>query len=170
MTLLRDVIDIPERVTAKDFVVGLAEGVEDKQRTLSTYVVTPQVSQCFDQALGLVAQAVQDRRSRAAFLHGSFGSGKSHFMAVLYQLLQHDPDARAIPELGAVVATHDDDLAGKRILPLTYHLIGAKNLEEAVLGGYVAQIRAAHPEAPPAGRPSQRRAAGERRPAPPAGR
>ena len=27
----------------------------------------------------------------ATYLHGSFGSGKSHFMAVLHQLLQHHP-------------------------------------------------------------------------------
>jgi hypothetical protein len=146
VTLLRDVIDIPERVTATDFVVGLAEGVEHKQQTLATYVVTPQVAQCFDQALGLVASAITGQRSQAAFLHGSFGSGKSHFMAVLYQLLRQDPDARAVPELGEVVAKHDGVLQGKRILPLTYHLIGATSLEQAVLGGYVRHVRALHPD------------------------
>jgi hypothetical protein len=146
VTLLRDVIDIPERVTATDFVVGLAEGVEDKARTLATYVVTPQVAQCFDQVLGLVAEAVTGHHSQASFLHGSFGSGKSHFMAVMYQLLRHDPDARAIPELSDVIAKHDGVLMGKKILPLTYHLIGATSLEQAILGGYVKQIRALHPD------------------------
>ena len=31
---------------------------------------------------GLVKGAVEKSESKAAFLHGSFGSGKSHFMAV----------------------------------------------------------------------------------------
>jgi hypothetical protein len=150
VTYLRDVINIPERVSASDFVVGLAEGVEDKQQTLSTYVVTPQLTECFGKALDLVAGAVQDKRSRAAFLHGSFGSGKSHFMAVLYMLLQHDRDARAIPELAPVLADSDPTLQGKRILPLTFHMIGAESLEAAVLGGYVRQIRQSkeHADAP----------------------
>ncbi|NYG54950.1 phage resistance protein [Nocardioides perillae] len=147
-TYLRDVITIPERVSASDFVVGLAEGVQDKRRTLDDYVVTPQLAECFDKALGLVAGALQDRRSRAAFLHGSFGSGKSHFMAVLYQLLQRDPEARAVPELAPVVARHDPATQGKRVLPLTFHMIGATSLEQAVLGGYVRQVRQEHPDAP----------------------
>ncbi|MBY9075953.1 DUF6079 family protein [Nocardioides sp. WL0053] len=145
MTLLRDVISIPERVTASDFVVGLAEGVEHKKETLSTYVVTPQLAECFDKSLGLVSEAVQDQRSQAAFLHGSFGSGKSHFMAVLYMLLEHDPDARAVPELAEVVDRHDAVLQGKRVLPLTFHMIGAESLEQALFQGYIRQIRAAHP-------------------------
>lgn len=148
MIYLRDVIDIPVRLSASDFVVGLAEGVENKTSTLGTYVVTPQLAECFDKALGLVAGAIEGRRSAAAFLHGSFGSGKSHFMAVLHLLLQHDPDARAVPELAPVVARHDSALQGKRVLPLDFHMIGADSLEQAILGGYTAQVRRLHPDAP----------------------
>ncbi len=148
MTMLRDVIDIPERLSASDFVVGLAEGVEARETTLSTYVVTPQLAECFDQALGLVAGALASGRSTAAFLHGSFGSGKSHFMAVLHLLLAHDPDARAVPELAPVVAKHDAVLTGTRVLPLDFHMIGASSLESAVLGGYVSQVARRHPDAP----------------------
>jgi len=145
MTLLRDVIDIPEAVSASDFVVGLADSVEHRERTLSTYVVTPQLATCFDKALEAVALSVDDGRSRAAFLHGSFGSGKSHFMSVLYQVLRRDPDARSIEELAPVIAKHDAALADVKVLTLTYHLIGATSLEEAILKGYVTQIRREHP-------------------------
>ena len=148
MTLLREVIHIPERVTQSDFVVGLADGVANRQQTLRQYVVTPQLVDCFDRALGLVGEGLRSGRSQAAFLHGSFGSGKSHFMAVLYQLLRHDPDARAIPELASTLAKHDRQIGGKQILPLTYHLIGAPSLEAAVFEGYVRQVRAAHPDCP----------------------
>jgi ABC-type lipoprotein export system ATPase subunit len=43
---------------------------------------------CFDQAWGLIKGALAHDSSKAACLHGSFGSGKSHCMAVLHLLLQ----------------------------------------------------------------------------------
>jgi arylsulfatase len=49
---------------------------------------------------------VQTASSKAAYLHGSFGSGKSHFMAVLNLLLAGNTQARSIPELADVVARH----------------------------------------------------------------
>jgi predicted ATPase len=42
---------------------------------------------CFDLALKLVKMAIEGSSSKAAYLHGSFGSGKSHFMAILHLLL-----------------------------------------------------------------------------------
>ena len=107
MTLLRDVITIPEAVHKGDFVMSLATGVADRQATLDSYVVTPQLADAFENALGFIASAVTERKSKAAYLDGSFGSGKSHFMAVLHLILQGDPDARAIPELGEAIAASD---------------------------------------------------------------
>jgi len=40
MTLIRELIDIPERVHRDDFVLRLAEGVTNPAETLRTYVVT----------------------------------------------------------------------------------------------------------------------------------
>ena len=145
MTLLREVIDIPERVTQSDFVVSLAEGVANKSDTLRQYVVTPQLQRCFDRALGLVAEGVTSGRSQATFLHGSFGSGKSHFMAVLYQLLQRDADARAMPDLQPVYEKYDSVLQGTKVLGLTYRFQDPPSMEAQILGGYVGQIRALHP-------------------------
>jgi predicted ATPase len=42
------------------------------------------------------SSAVEAANSKACYLHGSFGSGKSHFMAVLHLLLQHNPAVRSI--------------------------------------------------------------------------
>ena len=70
--------------------------------------------------LALVADALRSGISRGAFLTGSFGSGKSHFMAVLYALLRHDPAARAKEELQPVIARHDDVLLDRKVLPLAY--------------------------------------------------
>lgn len=147
-TPLRDAIVIPRSVSANDYVLKLTEGVAHAQETLGQYVVTPELARNFDQALDVVRGALEKGRSDGAFLHGSFGSGKSHFMAVLHQVLRHDPVARSLPGLEAVVARHDTWLAGRKVLTLTYHLIGAESLEQAVLGGYVEQVRRLHPDAP----------------------
>ncbi len=156
-TLLRDVIDIPERVGAEDYVLRLTDGVGHQHvaATMANYVVTPALAESFDRALGLVAEAARSSVSRGAFLTGSFGSGKSHFMAVLHALLGNEPAARSEPLLQPVVGRHDADLADQKILRLAYHLLGAKSLEEALLGGYLRQVKALHPDAPlPAVHPS----------------
>jgi hypothetical protein len=148
MTLLRELIDIPEHVQKGDFVLRLSEGVIDPAGTLGEYVVTPELVKCFDQALDFIRDAVTRRTSKATYLHGSFGSGKSHFMAVLHLILQGNPQARGIPELAGVIAKHNAWLAGKKFLLVPYHMIGAHSMESGVLGGYVDFIRRTHPNAP----------------------
>jgi len=148
--LLRDVLDIPVQAKAEDFVLRLTDSIEPAAiaRTVDEYVVTHALTEAFDVALGLVAEALTSGVSQGAFLAGSFGSGKSHFMAVLYALLRHHPTARARAEFQPVIARHDDVLLDKAILPLAFHLIGAESMEEALFAGYIRQIAQLHPGAP----------------------
>ncbi|MGH7086474.1 MAG: hypothetical protein ACREFN_15945, partial [Acetobacteraceae bacterium] len=151
--LLRELIEIPERVHQGDFVLKLAEGISEAQAaaTIASYVVTPQLERAFDAALGFIQRAVTGKQSAACYLHGSFGSGKSHFMAVLDLLLAGNVRARAISELAAVVNAHDGWLAGKRFLMVPFHMIGARDVESAILGGYAEHVRRFHPDAPTPG-------------------
>src|SRR5271165_1805921 len=126
---IKDLIKIPEHVGKGDFVLRLAEGVTDPEETVNQYEVTPQLVRCFDQALKLVKSAIEGSSSKAAYLHGSFGSGKSHFMAILYLLLQGDSHARSIPELAPVIEKHNAWIQGKKFLLITYYMIGAKDME-----------------------------------------
>ncbi|SNQ47234.1 Bacteriophage resistance protein PglY [Frankia canadensis] len=146
--LLREVIDIPTRTSDGDFVLKLTEGVADAAATMRDYVLTPRLVGNFDEALGLIAQAVTASQSKGIYLHGSFGSGKSHFMAVLHALLRGEPAARGIDDLAAVLGKHDAELAGKKFLLVPFHLLGAKSIEQRVLGGYADHLRALHPGAP----------------------
>lgn len=148
--LLRDVIRIDERAGTEDYVLRLTESTDTTHiaQTLADYVVTPSLADNFDSALTLVADALRNTKSRGAFLTGSFGSGKSHFMAVLHALLGQQPAARAIAELQPLIARHDPALHDRKILRLSYHLLGANTLEEAVFRGYVEQVRSLHPGAP----------------------
>jgi len=148
MTLIRELIELPERVHRGDFVLRLSEGVMHPEETLRQYVVTPQLATSFDDALGFIKSALDSASSKATYLHGSFGSGKSHFMAVLHLLLQHNAQARSIPELASVIGKHNAWTEGKRFLLIPYHMIGAHNMESAILGHYVEHVRKAHPDAP----------------------
>ena len=145
--LLKDLIHIPERVHQGDFVLKLAEGVINADQTLRDYVLTPQLVDAFANALGFIQQAVQTGGSKAAYLHGSFGSGKSHFMAVLNLLLDGNTQARATPELADVVA-RNAWTNGRKFLLVPYHMVGARDMESAVLGQYAEFVRKKHPEAP----------------------
>ena len=114
-------------------------------------MVTEQLAKEFDKALRLVRGAVRKNTSYAAYLHGSFGAGKSHFLTVLHAVLNGEPSVRAKPRLREVVGEHDDWLPGKKFLMVPYHLVGAATLDSALLDGYVKTVRSEHPgEATPA--------------------
>lgn len=149
-TLLRDLITIPEHVHKGDFVLRLTDGVDPAHSaaTLRAYVVTDQLAGCFDRSLDLIRSAIESGTSKAAYLHGSFGAGKSHFMAVLHLLLQGNAQARGRPEFGGIVARHDRWLGAKKCLLVPFYMIDAKSMESAVLGGYVRYVREKHPNAP----------------------
>lgn len=147
-TLIKDLIDIPEHIQRGDFVLRLAEGVNRAEETLRDYVVPPELRACFDNALSFINSALHSRTSKACYLHGSFGSGKSHFMAVLHLILQGNAAARSIPELAPVISKHNAWTQGKKFLLVPYHMIGAHDMESGILGGYVDFIRRTHPHAP----------------------
>ena len=137
MTLLRELIDIPTTLPANRFVLRLSEGILDPEETLRDYVVTDQLAKSFNQALGVIRDSLQKRSSHGSYLHGSFGAGKSHFMAVLHLILTGNQQARGIPELADVIQEHNSWMAGKKFLLIPYHMIGAGSLEDGVLKGYV---------------------------------
>ena len=57
MTLIKDLIKIPEVVHRGDFVLKLTEGITRPEETVKDYVVTEQLAKCFDDALRSVAVA-----------------------------------------------------------------------------------------------------------------
>ncbi|SCK48133.1 hypothetical protein [Streptomyces sp. WMMB 322] len=148
--LLREVIDIKESISTSDFVLRLSEATtpEGAEHALRDYVVTERLLDNFDEALGLIKSALDGQTSKAAYLHGSFGSGKSHFMAVLHALLSGSPAARSRRDFDPVLTKHEWlGTDGKKFLLVPYHMLGAKALEQRILGGYVSHVKKLHPEA-----------------------
>ena len=103
--LLRDAITIPTEVRQGDLVFKLTDATEHSSETVARYVVTDQLLSAFSEAAALVGAAVREHSSKAAFLSGSFGAGKSNFMGMLQLLLDGNPAALARPELAPVVAS-----------------------------------------------------------------
>ena len=151
MTLISEVIAIPEAVHPGDFVLKRSEGITHGDAAVADYVATPELARRFEEALALIKSALGSASSMAAYLDGSFGAGKSHFMAVLAALLDNHPRVREIPELAGVVTKYDGAVLGRRFLHVPYHLVGKQTLEEAVLGGYLGYVASLHPDAAPPG-------------------
>jgi hypothetical protein len=145
---LRDLIRIPERVEAADFVIKLDEGVARHEQTIRDYVVTDAISGAIGEGLDVVAASLAQQSSRGVFLDGSFGAGKSHYMAVLHLLLSRNLAARQIPGLEPVVASHLT-LLDKNLLVLDYNLLGARSFEDAIFAGYLETVTRKHPDAAP---------------------
>ncbi|GAB3489485.1 hypothetical protein FB471_3873 [Amycolatopsis cihanbeyliensis] len=144
---LRDVLDMPESVHSGDFKIDLSKGFTATEVMVGQYVVTDQLLDAFRRALLLVRAALRDGSSHAAYLHGSFGSGKSHFLTVLQAILNDHEAARDKRELAPVFTEHDEWLRGRKFLMVPYHLVGATDLDSALLGGYVHTVREVHPKA-----------------------
>jgi hypothetical protein len=138
-------------VNPGDFVLKLSEVIDQPDHALKDYVVTDQLAKCFDDALSLVQSGIASCESKATYLHGSFGAGKSHFMAILYLLLQGNAAARSLEKLAPVVTKHNNWAQGKNFLLVPYHMIGAESLEQRLLGGYYDLVTKRHADRPPAG-------------------
>ncbi|MFZ2526296.1 MAG: DUF6079 family protein [Rhodococcus sp. (in: high G+C Gram-positive bacteria)] len=143
---LRQTFDIPVSHGTNDYVLRLSDSVADDQlaATVDSYVVTPAIAEAFDQALSAVEESLRTGENKAAYLNGSFGSGKSHFMAVLHGILGHSPKALSVPELQPVVANHPK-IADANLLRLTFHFLDSTTIESALFEQYLRQISALHP-------------------------
>ncbi|MBZ5710078.1 hypothetical protein [Nannocystis pusilla] len=146
-TQIRDLFQLPAEIRPMDFTVVLADGISRPEDTVATYRVTPALQRAFTQSLDLVATALRDGRSQAAYLHGSFGTGKSHFMALLSLLLAGDRHAWSLPELASLRSGHP--WTGEReLLQLRLHMLDQPSFEGAIFGAYLGHLRVHHPDAP----------------------
>jgi hypothetical protein len=149
--LLKDLMDLPATVSTSSYVLKLSEAVteEGSRKALEEYVVTGELLRNFREALGMISTALETQSSKAAYLHGSFGAGKSHFMAVLYALLSNSQAARSRQEFDPLYQEFNWLRTGhKNFLLVPYHMLNAESLEHRVLGGYVDWVTRIRPKAP----------------------
>jgi hypothetical protein len=144
---VQELFDIPEQVRKGDFVVQLAEGVSHADETAKSYVVTSGIHDALNRSLSLVKSSLERGRSQAAFIHGSFGSGKSHFLAMLSLLLENHDAAWRVPQVHDLRERHAW-VKTKKVLQLRFHMGAQRSMESAVFGEYVRYVREHYPDAP----------------------
>lgn len=147
---LRDLFDLPDQVVKGDFVVDLHRGIDDPEETIRTYLPTERVVQCMGIVLGLMRNALETGQSHAAFVEGTFGSGKSHFLAVLDLLIADNAVAWGCKEFHGL-RPENPWVGKKRLLVLPVHCTNARRLEDRVFTDYLKFVRENHPNSlPPA--------------------
>ncbi|QRK05237.1 hypothetical protein JQX13_34270 [Archangium violaceum] len=91
---ISEAYNLPSRedLTALGFVVRLdVPGQEEKRRLVDEYVFTPAVRQSLPVIFEGMRHALARGEPLGRFIHGSFGSGKSHFLSMLGMLLEDEP-------------------------------------------------------------------------------
>jgi len=84
----------PEDIRAMGFVIKLREAEPDSaevKQLVGDYVITPAVAKELPRILDDMKQVFDRGEEYGRFIHGSFGSGKSHFMTMLAMLLESVP-------------------------------------------------------------------------------
>ncbi len=149
-TLISELLDLPEQVHRGDFVLNLSEGVtaDHAEATLRDYVVTPQLADCFDDALGFIRVGRRGAQQQGGLPARQLRRGQEplHGRAAPALAARSPPCGRS-EDLAQVCAKHGW-VEGKKFLLVPYHMIGARNMESAILGGYVDHVRRVHPDAP----------------------
>ncbi|MCK5798185.1 MAG: phage resistance protein, partial [Deltaproteobacteria bacterium] len=146
MTFIRDLLDLPKTVRKGDFVLSLNKGIAQPEETVESYAITPNLQQSFERVFSIIDSALSSGRSQAVYLHGSFGSGKSHFMAMLDLMLAGHPSPWGRAELHPLRKRYDW-VAKAKLLRLPLHMVGATSMEEKIFGAYVRIISEHHPDA-----------------------
>ncbi|MDO9018002.1 MAG: hypothetical protein Q8S73_40050 [Deltaproteobacteria bacterium] len=136
MTLtIRDAFDLPtpDAVTALGFVVRLdLRSDEAQQRQLvDDYVLTPAVRQWLPMIFDGMRNAWERGEDLGRFIHGSFGSGKSHFLSFLGMLLEDSPIAwgKSDPLMRVLADRHRAWIREARFLVVRQHMLTAARTE-----------------------------------------
>ena len=121
-----DLVEVPPVKT----VIRLDEGRESSTEIAESFVFTPEVSA----HLNVIVEALQAGRGQGYFLQGDFGSGKSHFLAMLYTWLSGRTGAERLSTAYQGFGRAAEK--GGRILPAAVSLINYRSgtpLESIIL-------------------------------------
>lgn len=132
----------PQDIRAMNFVVRLKEadpGSDEVRQLVKDYVVTPVVERELPKILEDMKQVYDRGEEYGRFLHGSFGSGKSHLMTMLGLLLENA--APAWDKFRTCFKTsHESWLGQARLLVVRIHMLSVRGkstgLDRVVYEGF----------------------------------
>ena len=143
---ITDVFDLPakEDIGALRYVVRLTDEKDPKALAdlVRDYVLTPTVRKELPVVMDRLRHAHERGEEEGRFVHGSFGSGKSHFMAYLGLLLEnHDVGwAKPDPLIEELEKKHRDWIRGANVLVVRLHMLtmahGGAGFDRAVYAAF----------------------------------
>ncbi|MDC0721695.1 DUF6079 family protein [Nannocystis bainbridge] len=146
MTTIRDAYDLPspEDIRAMGFVIKLREAAPDSdevKKLVDDYVITPAVEKELPRILTDMKQVFDRGEEYGRFIHGSFGSGKSHFMTMLSLLIEGAAPAwDKFRPLLAGQRAHEEWLPRANLLVVRIHMLSVRgrttSLDRAVYEGF----------------------------------
>lgn len=162
MTTITEAFELPrpEDIRAMGFVVKLREldpDSEEVEQLARDYVVTPAVEKELPRILDDMKQVFDRGEEYGRFIHGSFGSGKSHFMTMLSLLVEGATPAwkkfrpllnahrDAKVNKGAEAADHEAWLTNAGLLVVRIHMLSVRGkstgFDRAVYEGFNAALK-----------------------------
>lgn len=142
--------DLPSRdeITALGFVIKLTEAdPQTRAKLVSQYVLTPRVREELPKIFQTLHRVVNQTGEVGRFVHGSFGSGKSHFLAFLGMLLEDDAVAWAKPDaaIAELAAEHRSWVREAGLLVVRLHMLTAARtgvgFDRTVYGAFNQALR-----------------------------
>jgi hypothetical protein len=150
----------PQDIRAMGFVVKLREldaNSEEVAELARDYVITPAVEKELPRILDDMKQVFDRGEEYGRFIHGSFGSGKSHLMTMLSLLIEGAPAAwtkfrplfaqhrAARAAIGSEAVSHEEWLADAGLLVVRIHMLSVRGkttgLDRAVYEGFNAALK-----------------------------
>jgi hypothetical protein len=150
----------PDEIRAMGFVIKLREldpNSAEVEQLARDYVVTPAVAKELPRILDDMKQVFDRGEEYGRFIHGSFGSGKSHFMTMLSLLVEGAPPAwkKFRPVLNAHrdlrastgndASDHEDWLSKAGLLVVRIHMLSVRgkstSFDRAVYEGFNAALK-----------------------------
>ncbi len=141
---IHTVFDLPPTtppciVKIQDF--DAAQVVQDN---MQEYVITPTVGAALTRLVDrIIASCIRQEAGQGHYLHGSFGSGKSHFMSVLGLILENNPVVwqKEHPVIRSIQQAHQAWLAEHPILVVPVYMLGASSLRMACYNAANARLQ-----------------------------
>ena len=138
---ITEAFELPQadQIGAMQFVIKLndaQQGSAGVAQLVEDYVITPAVERELPRILDDMRRVWERGEEYGRFIHGSFGSGKSHFMTMLSLLIEGAPsamqkfapllEAHRAAKKGADGGPHADWLARANLLVVRLHMLSVK--------------------------------------------
>ena len=124
---IRDVFDLPPTIPRCIVKIQDFDDERTLQENIRDYVITDTVADEMERLVDrIVASCLRHEAGEGHYLHGSFGSGKSHFMAILGLILENKPAiwTKDHHVIHAIQEHHKEWLAEHPILVIPVYMLG----------------------------------------------